>query len=111
MKKSLLIPVLLAAATSANAITSLGANTAGTSANITSADCSMVQTSFDLKLSQNVGAAWYCSTTAAAVNAGSTKGKFSYGGTTEGGTVSACTSAPDSTNGYSTTPTGTGSGC
>jgi hypothetical protein len=118
MNKHLLIPVLLAVSTMAQAVqiqeisaTTLAANSAGTSANIGSDACAMVQTSFTLKLSQNVGAAWNCSTTAAAVNAGSTKGKYSFGGSTSGGTVSACSSAPDSTNGYATTPSSTTSGC
>ena len=112
MKKYLLIPMLLTATTMVHAGSTLGANTAGTSSNISSSDCAMVQTAFDLKLSQNVGAAWKCDTTAAAVNSGSTKGKNSFGGSTSGGTVAACAGkAPDSTNGYNLTPAAVTSGC
>lgn len=110
MKKHLLIPMLLAASTMAQAGT-LGANSAGTSTTVDSSLCAMVQTSFSLKLSQNVGAAWMCDTTAAAVNTGSTKGKYAYGGSTSGGTVSSCGTTPDSTNGYNLTPSTVSSGC
>ena len=111
MNKHLLIPMLLAASTVVQAGT-LGANSAGTSTTVDSASCAMVQTSFTLKLSQNVGAAWLCDTTAAAVNTGSTKGKSTFGGSTSGGTVAACAGGtPSSTNGYGTTPTVVTSGC
>lgn len=114
MNAKLLIPLLLVASTSANAVSSaLAANSAGTSANIASAQCDMVQTSFDLKLSQNVGAGWTCSTTTAVVNTGSTKGASTFGGTTAGGTVAKCQgSTPSTTNGYSVAaPAIGGNGC
>lgn len=110
MKKHLLISMLLAASTMAQAGT-LGASTAGATMDIDSAACGMVQTSFNLKLSQNVGAAWTCNTTTAAVNAGSTKGKYAYGGSTSGGTVASCGTTPDPTNGYNLTPGAVDNGC
>lgn len=112
MNKHLLIPMLLAASTMVNAATgTLGANSAGTQTTVDSSACDMVQTSFTLKLSQNVGAAWTCDTTAAAVNTGSTKGKNTFGGSTSGGTVASCGSTPDSTNGYGLTPAAVTDGC
>lgn len=110
MNKTILIPLLLAASTVVQAGT-LAANSAGTSTNIDSSDCAMVQTAFDLKLSQNVGAAWTCSTTAAAVNAGNTKGTSTYGGSTNGGTIAKCSTAVSTTNGYGLTPSDATSGC
>lgn len=69
--------------------------------------------SVTVTLSKNVGIAYTGSTTALAVNAGSTKGKNSYGGGTSGGSVHECTSQPvDTTNGYKVTPAAaTGDGC
>ncbi len=112
MNAKFLIPLLLAAATTAQAGT-LTANSAGTSdASFDNADCSMVQTSFNLKLSQNVGAGWTCNSTTAVVNTGSTKGSKSYGGSTAGGTVAKCGSDVSTTNGYSVAaPSITGDGC
>ena len=57
---------------------------------ITSAECDMVATSsnFDFKPSAYVGIAYACSPTAAAVQAGSQKGKYVYGGGTSGGAAS-----------------------
>ena len=112
MNKKFLIPLLLVAATTVQAGT-LAANSAGTSdTSFDSTDCSMVQTSFNLKLSQNVGAGWTCDTTTAVVNTGSTKGKSTYGGSTAGGTVAACGANPSTTNGYTVAaPSLTGTGC
>lgn len=111
MNKKFLIPLLLAAATTVQAGT-LGANSAGTSDTaFDSSDCAMVQTSFSLKLSQNVGAAWTCTTTAAAVNSGSTKGTNSFGGSTAGGTIAKCSTAVSTNNGYGLTPAAATDGC
>ncbi|MEW6132028.1 MAG: hypothetical protein AB1591_02520 [Pseudomonadota bacterium] len=111
MNAKFLIPLLLAASTVAQAGT-LAANSAGTSdGTFDSADCAMVQTAFVLKLSQNVGAAWTCSTTAAAVNTGSTKGTNSFGGSTAGGTIAKCSTPVNTSNGYGLTPAAATDGC
>lgn len=69
--------------------------------------------SITITLSKNVGLAYNGSTTALAVNAGSTKGKNSYGGGTSGGSVKECTGKPVSTtDGYGVAPAAaTGDGC
>lgn len=69
--------------------------------------------SITITLSKNVGLAYNGSTTALAVNAGSTKGKNSYGGGTSGGSVKECTGKPvNTTNGYGVAPAApTGDGC
>lgn len=86
----------------------------GTTENIDSTDCEMVASasSFDFKTSANVGVSYTCSTTAAAVQAGSTKGKFVYGGSTAGGGVKSCGTDVSTSNGYSSTPSSAeGDGC
>lgn len=85
---------------------------AGATENIDSTKCAMVASSFDFKTSANVGVAYTCSTTAAAVQAGSTKGKFVYGGSTAGGGVKSCGTNVSTSNGYSSTPSSAeGTGC
>jgi len=74
----------------------LAPTAAGNSKNMTSTDCDMIAgtNNFDLKLSANVGMSWSCSPTAAAVIAGSIKGKYVYGGGTSGGGVHQCAARP-----------------
>lgn len=67
---------------------------------------------FTFKASANVGVAYFCDTTAAAVQAGSTKGKWVYGGTTNGGGVRVCDGVAVSTStGYSAAPSDASDGC
>lgn len=83
-------------------------------ASATSSDLGgFTNTTINVNLSKNVGLAATGSATALVVNAGSTKGKNSYGGGTTGGSVKECTSAPASTaNGYGVaTPSISGDGC
>ena len=73
----------------------------------TTGNCILLKTSFFFVPSANVGVAWDCSTTAAVINAGNTKGKFSYGASTNGGSAKQCsTTSPDisTTNGYAKAP-------
>lgn len=111
MNAKFLIPLLLAASTVAQAGTLAAATSGASDGTFNSGDCAMVQTAFVLKLSQNVGAAWTCDTTAAAVNTGSTKGASTFGGSTAGGTVAKCSGAPSTTNGYGLTPASVNDGC
>lgn len=86
--------------------------TTGDATDITATDCPMVATTFTFNTSANVGASYFCSTTAAAVQTGSTKGKYIYGGTTEGGGVRACGNEEVNTStGYKDTLSDTTSGC
>lgn len=86
--------------------------TAGDATSIDETACPMVATSFTFNTSANVGASYFCSTTAAAVQTGSTKGKYIYGGTTEGGGVRACgTTEVNTSTGYVDTLSDTASGC
>lgn len=87
-------------------------STTGSATEITSTACPMVATTFTFNTSANVGASYFCSTTAAAVQTGSTKGKYIYGGTTEGGGVRACgTTEVNTSTGYKDTLSATTSGC
>lgn len=89
------------------------------SSDIAVAQCDMISGTnvFKFTPSKSVGVAWNCSTTAAAVNAGNTRGKFTYGGgTSGGGGVVKCaagdTADVDTTNGHGGAPaTATGTGC
>ena len=72
---------------------------------VDSTTCPMVSATspFQFAQSKNVGVAYFCDTTAIAVNAGNTKGKFTYGGSSNGGSVHQCATGttPDVTaNGY-----------
>jgi hypothetical protein len=85
---------------------------------VSSTECPMVaQTStFNLTPSRNVGLAYTCSTTAIAVNSGNKKGKYTYGGSSNGGSVTQCGGATpvavDTTNGYTVAaPDSTKDGC
>jgi len=83
------------------------------------ADCPMIAGTNELAFtaSKSVGVAYLCSSTAAAVNAGNTRGKFVYGGgTSGGGGVVKCatddTADVDTTNGYKAVPgDAEGNGC
>ncbi|KAB2308484.1 hypothetical protein F8A87_12350 [Betaproteobacteria bacterium SCN2] len=86
--------------------------TTGDATPIDNAACPMVATSFTFNTSANVGASYFCSTTAGAVQTGSTKGKYVYGGTTEGGGVRACgTTEVNTSTGYVDNLSDTTSGC
>lgn len=86
---------------------------------IANAQCEMISGANILKFtaSKSVGVAYNCSTTASAVNAGNTRGKFSYGGGTSGaGGVVKCASGDtadvSTANGYALTPAAAdGNGC
>lgn len=80
---------------------------------VTTGDCTFIKTDFTMKVSAYVGLAYACSTTAAAVQAGSQKGKYVYGGGTSGGGVERCGTTEVSTaNGYAATiASAGGDGC
>ena len=72
---------------------------------VDSTTCAMVSATspFQFAQSKNVGVSYICDTTAIAVNAGNTKGKFTYGGSSNGGSVHQCatgTTADVTANGY-----------
>ena len=85
--------------------------------NVTLATCPLLKTPFTFTQSANVGLAYDCDTIEAVVNAGNIKGKFTYGGSTNGGSVKQCvvgTSTADvsTTVGYKLpAPTLTADGC
>ena len=111
--------VLMLVAFGANAGTISVSETTPKSNDISTTECAMISGANVLKFtaSKSVGVAYTCSTTAAAVNAGNTRGKFSYGGGTSGaGGVVKCatgdTADVSTTNGYALTPaTADGNGC
>ena len=85
---------------------------------IATAECPMVAatSTFNLTPSRNVGMTYTCSATAIAVNAGNKKGKYTYGGSSNGGSVTQCGGttpvAVDPANGYTVAaPTATLDGC
>lgn len=86
-----------------------------TAATVSAAQCDMVSlnSSFQFTPSRNVGLAWNCNPTSVAVNAGNIKGKFTYGGSSNGGSVKQCTTtAVSTTNGYTVAaPDVTKDGC
>ncbi len=111
MKKISALALMLAAF-NAHAVTgTVAASETPKSNDIATAQCDMISGANVLKFtaSKSVGVAYNCSTTAAAVNAGNTRGKFSYGGGTSGaGGVVKCASGDtadvSTTNGYALTP-------
>mgnify|MGYP001381388128 CR=1 FL=1 len=112
MKKIALFAML--AALSGSAISgTIAPTTTGSQATVTTGDCSFLQTDMTMQVSANVGMAYICSTTAAAVQAGSIKGKYVYGGSTNGGGVQRCNNDEVSTStGYKTTiSSADGDGC
>ncbi len=117
MKKISALALMLAAF-GANAGTIDAKETPGENI-VKNADCEMIAGTNELKFtaSKSVGVAYLCSTTAAAVNAGNTRGKFTYGGgTSGGGGVVKCaandTPDVDTTVGHGGAPaTATGNGC
>lgn len=85
---------------------------------VDSTTCAMVAATspFQFTPSKNVGVAYNCDTTAVAVNTGNIKGKFTYGGSSNGGSVKQCstgtTADVDTTNGYTVAaPDPTKNGC
>lgn len=116
MKKiALIAALLLPFAGSAIAGTLGPSNGAPTQGQITNTECSMVASTnpFTMTASANVGLSYICDSAAAAVQAGSTKGKYVYGGGTSGGSVKQCgTTAVSTTNGYASAPSSaTSDGC
>lgn len=93
----------------------VGPSTTGASATVDETACPMVAagSSFEFKTSANVGVGYLCDTTSAAVQSGSTKGKYVYGGGTSGGSVKQCgTTAVSTSTGYSAVPSSAGGdGC
>ena len=101
-------------ALNANAISVIAPLDSPVSVAVASADCNMVSTNstFNFTPSRNVGLTWACNTTAVAVNAGNTKGKYVYGGSSNGGSVKQCgTTTASTSTGYSATPAVTADGC
>ena len=87
---------------------------------VTNADCAFVNaalgvTGFQIIASREVGLAFACSPTVVSVNAGNRKGKYTYGGSSNGGSVTQCGTTPaDTTTGWTIAApnaTGTGTGC
>lgn len=114
MKKIALFALMSVLSTAAVSGT-VGPLGTGDQATIDSTACPMVDasSSFVFKTSANVGVAYLCTTTAAAVQAGSTKGKNVYGGSTAGGGVMVCSGVTlSTTTGYAAEPTSAeGTGC
>lgn len=112
MKKIALFAML--AALSGSAISgTIAPNPSGQTATVTTGNCAFLQTDLTMQVSANVGMAYICDTTAAAVQAGSTKGKYVYGGSTNGGGVQRCGTTEVSTStGYATSiASAQGDGC
>ena len=85
---------------------------------VSTAECAMVTatSTFNLTPSRNVGMTYTCSPTAIAVNSGNKKGKYTYGGSSNGGSVTQCGGATpvavDPANGYTVAaPNSTLDGC
>jgi len=101
-------------ATSANAIT-IAPSSAGSTATVVNGSCGMVSANsgFNFVTSANVGVAYICDPTSVAVQAGNQKGKFVFGGGSQGGSVKQCgTTAVDTSTGYKATPgSATTDGC
>ena len=70
-------------------------------ATVNNAGCAMVSvnSTFTITPSANVGVAYSCDAagTIVAVNTGNTKGKYTYGGSSNGGSVHQCATTPVST--------------
>jgi hypothetical protein len=84
--------------------------------NVTTTTCTLLKVPFFFVQSANVGVAYDCDTTSAAINTGNVKGKYTYGASTNGGSAKQCvtTAAADvsTTNGYKVAaPAVTGDGC
>ena len=122
MKK---IATIVFAALSAGYVAQAGAVTVApadpaTATTVTSAaaSCPMISASstFVFTPSKNVGVAFTCDATAIAVNSGNIKGKYTYGGSSNGGSVAQCGGgtpvAVNATTGYAVAaPVVTGDGC
>jgi hypothetical protein len=103
MKKLAFIIVSLGLAVNVNAGTIAPSETPGANA-VNNAGCAFVAATspFNMTPSRNVGLGYTCTTTGVAVNAGNTKGKYTYGGSTNGGSVAQCPVAvvASTTTGY-----------
>ena len=96
--------ISLAIAMPASAVT-IGPLPAPVAVAVNNAGCAMVSvnSAFTFTPSANVGVAYNCDAagTIIAVNSGNTKGKYTYGGSSNGGSVKQCgTTAVSTTNGY-----------
>lgn len=116
MKKIALFALMSVFSTAAISDTTgtLAPSATGAQQTMTATQCDMIAgtNTFELKLSSNVGMSWSCSPTAAAVIAGSIKGKYVYGGGTSGGGVHQCSATVDTSTGYSgTVSSAEGNGC
>jgi hypothetical protein len=105
--------VILATALSAGAATSISASDTPGVTTVSNSDCAVVNTAspFAFTPSRAVGLAWACDAATVAVNSGNTRGKFSYGGSSNGGSVKQCGSSVSTSNGFALTPNVTGDGC
>jgi hypothetical protein len=110
MKKILaLVLSTFALSATAGTIAPSAAPIAPVAENVTVATCELLKVPFKFTQSANVGIAYTCDTTSAAINTGNTKGKYTYGASTNGGSAKQCSTlaAADvsTTNGYKLTPT------
>lgn len=95
MKKIVMTAVMLLASgmVSAGTFAPSSTPTPPTTNNMTNTECTMISAASPFKFtpSANVGLGYTCDTTSIAVNGGSTKGKYTYGGsTTSSGGVAVC---------------------
>lgn len=84
--------------------------------NVTVATCELLKVPFKFTQSANVGIAYGCDQTSAAINTGNTKGKYTYGASTSGGSAKQCTTGAtgdvSTTTGYKVAaPVATSDGC
>ncbi|MGB9150717.1 MAG: hypothetical protein WCB36_10775 [Burkholderiales bacterium] len=84
--------------------------------NVTTATCTLLKVPFFFVPSANVGVAYDCDTTSAAINTGNVKGKYTYGASTNGGSAKQCvttaTGDVSTSTGYKVAaPAVTGDGC
>jgi hypothetical protein len=107
----------LGIASQANAAIAPSDTPAATTIDNTACAMVSVNSSFQFTASRNVGVGFACDVggTIVAVNAGNIKGKYVYGGSSNGGSVKQCgTTAVSATNGYSVAApavTATSDGC
>ena len=111
--------VILASALQVNAAGTIPPSTTAdpTASTISNGSCAMVgpNSAFSFTPSKNVGLAYNCDTVTVVVQSGNTKGKYVYGGSSNGGSVKQCGSTSVSTtNGYASgtlTLSATADGC
>lgn len=102
--------VVLASALQVNAAGTIAPSAAAdpTVSTIPNASCAMVgaNSAFTFTASRNVGLAYDCDTVTVVVQSGNTKGKYVYGGSSNGGSVKQCgTTSVSTSTGYASAPT------